>query len=301
MGTGKRIKKTAIMLLLTVVLLTGSTGLCRAEVQQSDLIEAAFTMLEEGNPFTKRYEEITGRTIEPLFPQGVPYYFGGVSGTMGNSWFYLSYPYYHIHECDQKSNYFQLGKSYFYGLDCSGFIKYVYRTCKKKDPPSLTDILIVWEYRSRHVYDYREGFEAPPFDQLKDTLEVGDLLVIKHELSNTRHVMMYIGTLKDFGYTAEEEPELAGWLDYPLVIHCGMSPFYGERFQKLIDENPERYGKATTTDGGVAVSIIGVEPDQAPEHGHVQNADYDWFTMNDGGYMLSVVNMEDVKYYAWYR
>ena len=80
-----------------------------------------------------------------------------------------------------------------------------------------------------------------------------------------------------------------------------MSPFYGERFQKLIDENPERYGKATTTDGGVAVSIIGVEPDQAPEHGHVQNADYDWFTMKDGGYILSVVNMEDVKYYAWYR
>ena len=32
-----------------------------------------------------------------------------------------------------------------------------------------------------------------------------------------------------------------------------------------------------------------------------QIKDYDWFVMNDGGYVLSVVNLSDVKYYAWYR
>ena len=113
--------------------------------------------------------------------------------------------------------------------------------------------------------------------------------------------MIYIGTLRDFGYTAEEEPSLAEWLDYPLVIHCGLSPFYGERFQQIIDENPDKYEGCTTTDGGVAVSIVGVNPEDAPVHEHVQNTDYDWFVMNDGGYVLSVVNLSDVKYYAWYR
>ena len=74
-----------------------------------------------------------------------------------------------------------------------------------------------------------------------------------------------------------------------------------ERFQKLIDEYPEKYGKCTTTDGGVAVSILGPAPEDAPEHGHVQNTDFSWFTMNDSGYMLTVINMTDVKYYCWYR
>ena len=85
------------------------------------------------------------------------------------------------------------------------------------------------------------------------------------------------------------------------MIHCGLSPFYGERFQQLIDRYPEKYGMCTTTDGGVAVSILGPAPADAPEHGHVQNTDYDWFTMNDGGYQLTVINMTDVKYYCWYR
>ena len=86
-----------------------------------------------------------------------------------------------------------------------------------------------------------------------------------------------------------------------MVIHCGGSPFYGERFQKLIDENPERYGRCVTTDGGVAVSILGVDPEKASEHGNIQNTDYDWFVMNDGGYQLTVLSFTDVKYYCWYR
>ena len=51
----------------------------------------------------------------------------------------------------------------------------------------------------------------------------------------------------------------------------------------------------------MAISIVGVEPEDAPVHEHVQRTDYDWFVMNDGGYVLSVVNLSDVKYYAWYR
>ena len=267
-----------------------------------DIIEAAFELLEEGNPFTARYEQMTGRKITPLFPYGVPYFFGGLSGSKGNGWFYLSYPDYHVKNCTSGSGYFKVGKAYFYGLDCYGFIRHVYRACGIQDPPSLSKIMTSWwEMRNNILYDYREGHEAPPYGQLKDTLQAGDLLVIKHESGRYRHVMMYIGTLRDFGYTAEEEPALAAWLDDPLVIHCGLSPFYGERFQKLIDAYPEKYGMCTTTDGGVAVSILGPAPEDAPEHGHVQNTDYSWFTMNDGGYQLTVIGMTDVKYYCWYR
>ena len=288
-------------ILAALVLLTAGAGAEAPAKERSPLIEAAFALLEEGNPFAARYEKLTGTAIETLFPWGVPYFFGGLSGAPGSGYFYFSYPDYHVHVCTKGSSYFKAGTKYFYGLDCSGFIRHVYRACKMPRIPNLSDILNKWEYRSHHLYDSREGHEAPPYKELKDTLQVGDLLVIRHEKSEYRHVMMYIGTMADFGYTAEEEPALAKWLEYPLVIHCGLSPFYGERFQKLIDEYPEKYGMATTTDGGVAISILGPRKKDAPEHGRVQKTNYAWFTMNDGGYQLTVVNMSDVKRYCWYR
>ena len=295
---GVRIRAAVLAALLLLCLFPGPG---RAEAEVPDLTAAAFELLEEGNPFVKRYEKMTGKTITPLFPWGVPYYFGGLSGSKGNGWFYMAYPDYFIKMCEHGSGYFKVGERYFYGLDCIGFTRHVYKACGLPAHPSLADIMTQWEQKQYHVYDSRKGHEAPPYDQLKDTLRVGDLLVVKHEDSKSRHVMMYIGTLRSFGYTEEEEPELAPWLDWPLVIHCGLSPLYGERFQKLIDEYPDKYGYATTTDGGVAVSLLGPAPEDAPEHGHVQNTDYAWFTMNDGGYLLTLINLTDVKYYAWYR
>ena len=296
---GKRIRTAAM--LLAVMLLVSLIGTAGAEKKNTDLLEAAFELLEEGNPFVRRYEEMTGKDIEPLFPYGVPYFFGGLSGSKGNGWFYMAYPDYFVKLCEKGSGYFQPGKRYFYGLDCTGFTRHVYKACGREAHPTLSDMMTLWELRRYHVYDSREGNEMPPYEQLKDTLQIGDLLVIKHEATRSRHIMMYIGTLRDFGYTAEEEPALAAWLDYPLVIHCGLSPFYGERFQKLIDGYPEKYGRCTTTDGGVAVSILGPAPEDASVHEHVQKTDYNWFVMNDGGYILTAVNMSDVKYYCWYR
>ena len=293
-----RIRAAVLAALLLLCLFPGPG---RAEAEAPDLTAAAFELLEEGNPFVTRYEKLSGKEITPLFPCGVPYYFGGLSGSKGNGWFYMAYPDYFIKMCEHGSGYFKVGERYFYGLDCIGFTRHVYKACGLPAHPSLADIMTQWEQKQYHVYDSRKGHEAPPYDQLKDTLRVGDLLVVKHEDSKSRHVMMYIGTLRFFGYTAEEEPALASWLDWPLVIHCGLSPFYGERFRKLIDEYPDKYGKATTTDGGVVISLLGPAPEDAPEHGHVQNTDYAWFTMNDGGYQLTLINLTDVKYYAWYR
>ena len=266
-------------LLAAVLLLAAFPGTAAAERERSDLLEAAFELLEKGNPFAKRYAEQTGHKIKPLFPQGVPYFYGGLSGAKGNGWFYMAYPDYFIKKCESGSDYFQVGKYYFYGLDCTGFTRHVYKACGKPAHPGLNDMMNQWEQRRYHVYDHRKGSEAPPAGQLKDTLQIGDLFLVKHEKTKSRHIMMYIGTLRDFGYTAEEEPSLADWLDYPLVIHCGNSPFYGKRL----------------------VSILGPKPEDAPKHKHVQKTDYSWFPMNDGGYQLTVVNMSDVKYYCWYR
>ena len=293
--------RIATALFAVLCLLSLFPGQSMAEEDQQDLTAAAFELLEEGNPFVARYERMTGKEITPLFPYGVPYYFGGLSGSKGNGWFYMAYPDYFVKVCEHGSGYFRVGERYFYGLDCIGFTRHVYKACGKPAHPSLQDMLAQWEYRQYHLYDSRKGNETPPYDRLKDTLQPGDLFVIKHETTRSRHIMMYIGTLRSFGYTAKEEPSLTAWLDYPLVIHCGLSPFYGERFQKLIEAYPEKYGMCTTTDGGVAVSILGLQPEDAPEHGHVQNTDYSWFTMNDGGYRLSVINLTDVKYYCWYR
>ena len=75
----------------------------------------------------------------------------------------------------------------------------------------------------------------------------------------------------------------------------------GLRYIPVADEYPEKYGRCSTTDGGVAVSIVGPAPEDAPEHGHVQKTDYAWFTMRDTGYQLTVIDMSDVHYFCWYR
>ena len=287
--------------ILLVFCLLAAPAVSGALTQSSNMIEAAFSMLEEGNPFVTRYSQQTGREIRLLFPRGVPYYFGGIAKPSGTGYFYISYPHYYVKECEKSSGYFRKGMKYLYGVDCTGFVRYVCMACKKQRIPALSAILTDWNQRPYHIYDYREGFEAPPYEQLHETLQAGDMLVIRHEMSEYRHIMMYIGTLRDYAYTAEEEPELAAWLDYPLVIHCGTNGFCAERFRELIDSCPERYGRCETTDGGVAVSILGVKPEEAPEHGHMQQTDFSWFRMKDKGYCLTVVDLTDVKYYCWYR
>ena len=60
---GKRIRAAAM--LLAVMLLVSLVGTAGAEKKNTDLLEAAFELLEEGNPFVRRYEEMTGKDIEP--------------------------------------------------------------------------------------------------------------------------------------------------------------------------------------------------------------------------------------------
>ena len=284
-----------LVLLWIVLLVCSGPEPVRADLAASPLIEAGFELLEEGNPFVRRYGEITGREVKALFPLGVPYFFGGRSG-----WgLWEHYPDYTLWKCLQASDYYKVGQFYIYGLDCTGFTQHINTRCGRPRHDSLSNMLAGWEgRRPEHLYDGDKPM--PPFPELKNTLLPGDFLVLRHENAHYRHIAMYIGTLRDFGYTAEQEPALAEYLDFPLVIHCGNSPVYGARFQALIDSDP-RFQYAQTTDGGVQISLVGVPAEAVPEHAHVQRTDYDYFTMQDGGYVLTVISMEHLAAFCWFR
>lgn len=288
-------------ILLCLLLLGGvlSAGEARASTPDG-LIATAFRMLEEDNPFVRRFEERSGQKVDIMFPLGMPYLFGNPYSRFAA---FDTYPDYRIWVAPKTSGYFVEGGLYFYGTDCTGFINYIN---KENNRPmevvkkSLRKLLTTWE--NKHAYHlYNNESDMPPQDRLKDTLQVGDYLILHHDGARYSHITMYIGTMRDFGYAAEEEPELAAYLDYPLVVHCGLSPVYGERFQRLIDEYPEKYGRLTTTDGGVQVSIVGVDDKNVPVHRHVQNTDYGYFIMNDGGYCLTNITLSEKDLFCWMR
>ena len=278
---------------LVLILLFCAQALALPEAD--DLIEVAFVMLEKENPFIPRFEARSGRTVEVLFEQGMPYMFGGKhSAGMTNLW-----PDYQPRLCRQGSDYFKEGNYYLFGMDCSGYTNYINKFAHRRLHDTLGKMMMNEEYAANRICESAEGKEMPAWAEMKDCLEVGDFLLLHDKGSRYRHILMYIGTMRDFGYTAEDEPALAEYLDYPLVIHCGLSPVYGERMQRVIDSKPEIYHRCTTTDGGVQISILGVDPEKAPEHVTVQGNDFDYFTMNDKGYVLTVVRMRDE--YCWFR
>ena len=298
--------KKICTILLAMVLL-GSAGTALADLEQNALLDAAFSAIEQDNIFQRRYNELTGSHVVSLFEQGIPYFFGGqvnYNGKLVNDKLLMEdYPLYAREKCAETTKFFRTGQLYIYGFDCSGFTKWIRVKSGLKEHPGLQDMIIKHDQWQYHLYHGGTNWTSaelpmPAYDELKDHLQVGDLLVTKH---SARHIMMYIGTLADYGFTAEEAPELAAYLDYPLVIHCGPSPVYGERFQQVIDADPDRYGRCKTTNGGVEVSILGVKPEDAPYHTSVQNVDYDYFLIDGGNYLLTLRDIENASSFCWYR
>ena len=68
-------KLTALLVLVLTMVL--SILPAQAEVERSKLLDAAFSMLEEGNDFVRRYNEMTGAEVAATFVDGCPYFFGG--------------------------------------------------------------------------------------------------------------------------------------------------------------------------------------------------------------------------------
>lgn len=288
------LKRLSVFMLAMVLLLCALPA--QAEVERSPFLDAAFRGLEKDNIFLRRYNEITGAEVEALFDLGIPYFFGGKDADM----LVAHYPDYFKRECWETTKFYRKNQYYCFGFDCSGYTQWIYAQAGMPPHDKLDQMILNWEYQRNgsHIYNHRDAFKMPPYDQLKDTLQVGDLLVAK---KGARHIMMYIGTLADYRFTAEEVPQLAQYLDYPLVIHCGSSPVYGARFQEYIDNGDEYYANCNTTNGGVQVSILGIPLKEAPIQEHVQIDDFSYFLIDNGTYPLTIWDLPSATSFCWFR
>ena len=272
----------------------------RAELQRSKFLDVAFQMLEKDNIFQRRYNEITGAQVTSLFETGLPYFFGGRPTDKLMS----EYPDFSKRYCWESTSYYKEKKVYIYGLDCTGYVTWVRRESGLPKMPTGGEILNEKKYRSHDLFcgGWNWKFEEKPLPddprELRNYLQVGDVLVMR---SKYRHMMLYIGTLRDYGFTAEEVPELADYLDYPLGIHCSSHPRYAPVIQEYINARPDYCRNCITTDGGVNVSILYVPLEAAPHHEYVQVTMFDYFLLDEGRYQMTIRPTENLRAFTWYR
>ena len=291
----------ALVLALTSLL---SLSVCAEEqpVQQSPLLDAAFSMLEAGNPILEAYNGVTGAGVAPYYEYGLPYLAGGAYDDKadGQPLLFARTPEYAAAVCTAKDEFYRRNRTYLFGLDGEGYTQWIFSEAGWPRHDTLS--AMITEYgkygKKNHVYSHRKGKEMPPYEELAETLQLGDLLVAKE---GARHVMMFIGTLRDYGFTAETAPELAEYLDYTLVIHSGPNPDYGARMQQYLDEHADDpyYDNVNIPNGGVCVSIIGVPAEDAPHQVEDSNNLYHYFDLN--GYKITIWDLEAATSFCWFR
>lgn len=281
-----------MLLLLCTLLLTIVTS-AQALVQRHPLLDEAFALLEKDNIFQRRYNEITGAQVTSLFDRGVPYFFGGQG-----RWLTDSHPDYRQMSPWQNSDEYKMDSLYLMGLDCSGFTGYVFEQAGYARHIPLSQILTQIDQRAYQLYSHRKGMNVPADpSKLSETLQVGDMLVAAHPKF---HVLLYIGTLADYGFTAEEIPAAADYLHYPLGIHCGANPQKRATFAELI-ESDKLYSDCLPPVGGVAVSLLGVPSKAATKLGNVGSEHFYGFMIDEDRLQLTIWIPKEPEYYCWYR
>lgn len=265
-----------------------------ALIERHAEIDLAFSLLEEDNIFLKRYNAITNAGIQARFALGLPYLYGGQNAEK----ILQKAPAYSIREAFENSAFYRKGWRYLHGFDCRGFALWINEETGKKPLDQLSTLLSRGKkYKHNRLFSHRNKKALPLFSEMKEHLQIGDYLIAR---SGSPHIMMYIGTLSDYGFTKEELPALSKYLDYPLAIHSGPNPQYGERIQKLIDED-ETYSKCNTTDGGVCISIVGVPLHRATHQVMVQKNNYHYFWLDEGKYMLTIWDFYSASSFVWFR
>ena len=288
-------KKKWVSLLLAFVFTMIALGAAAEEkpvlIQSCEMLKNAFTVLEEGNPFVERYNRITGENVKARMAQGAPYFWGAQEDHL-----FAKEPEYVVVPAWQDSPaYYKTGVLYMYGFDCVGFVKWVWKETYGQDMPARASLFKDTANQIRNT----ETGEGPLWDGCLETLIPGDLLLLEHT-GGGHHIAIYMGTLRMYGYTAEEVPELAVRLDVPLVIHCTTNAQVSDRFADLIAHGLPKYHCATVTDGGVCVSLLVNDPENAPGFVHQQNQDTRYYTLPDGTW-LTVEDCGELDGYCWYR
>lgn len=281
-----------ILLLLAMGMLASSNAF--ALITRHPELDLAFSLLEKDNIFLRRYNEITGAGIQARFDLGLPYLFGGQNAKE----IFRKQPTYTVREAWEDSKFYKKDARYLHGFDCRGFALWINRETGKKALDSLSNILSkYWQFKDNYLFSHRDREALPPFHELKMHLQIGDYLVARN---GSRHIMMYIGTLSDYGFSEKELPDMKDYLDYPLVIHSAPNPQYPERIQAFLEGN-EKYKKCLTTDGGICVSIIGMPAECAPRQIKVQINQFYYFPIDQGRYMLTVWDFSRASSFVWFR
>jgi len=267
-------------------LFTGITG---------DILCAAFSYLNTDNPLIKRFNERNGDNIKAYsnYQYGLPYLWTGSGKLLQGDPLRVVYLYASV------SNDYRHGVPYLPGVDCIGFVRVVYEKIsgrKNGDIPSISQML---DRTQDHV-----NLSVDP-SELYRFLKIGDVFACASK--NGRHVLMYIGTLRDYGYSQRDLPYLAPYLTYPLVIHCGDNNFQRDEYARFIADNQLneyngfKKSRIGLPSGGVCLSIIGVPESAATKSEPLFNGTRIIYSLQLEGYELMIYDFFGKQKHAVYR
>ena len=247
------------------------------KVRYRAVYENSLSMLEADSLFIERYDDTADSLMTASLPLGVPYYYAG--GTE-EKFLHRFFP-------STTTNYYKDTHMYLCGLDCVGMTHLVYEKSGLERHPSISDLL------HRGVgHDALKKNDPLNWPML---LQPGDLIAVKH---GTFHILMYLGTMRQFGWKESTAGEAAPLLDAPLVIHCGGNPFYYERYRQYIRE--KGFNNTYPPDGGVTVSVVQQTDRNAPHSTDTSwGKHFGWYNIKDTQPLL-VFRLEDCTDIAWY-
>ena len=125
-----------ILLTVMAILLLAPAGV-RADRYR--ILDAALSMLEDGNPFLERYNELNDCVIKARWPLGCPYFWGGRNVRR------ILQP----ASPTQSSNYYRTDEVYLYGLDCVGLTRWIVGQAGYEPHGAVSEMLNRSLYRSR--------------------------------------------------------------------------------------------------------------------------------------------------------
>ncbi|MBQ4552757.1 MAG: C40 family peptidase [Clostridia bacterium] len=250
-------------------------------------LDVALSMMEEGNPILRMYNEYCEGEVTARYQYGVPYLF---AGSKESSILKIRYP-------SQNSNYYFTDKKYLGGYDCIGFARWLHNQVGMRKLPAISEM-------PNQNKKYVVNVKNKSMEEWADEMQVGDAIGMGYK-GGGYHVMVYIGTLGSFGYTKEMLGEtLAPYINYPLVIHCGMNNYHTAWYTEYLQN--EGIEGVVPPDGGVTISIIGVPYDKCPYtetmwEGTKNVKTFHWFDLE--GYNLTSIDptASGIKWYTVFR